>query len=228
MGCLGRTYLLETIPRSTDTDVFSCVFSIVIHECSGISVSAFTWQSAPTAHQHYHSINGESSSVPGYTRGICHHEDTRGRTVWQIYNTEVGLDSFILCAPREWLLLASSRGLSGFVRCSFWTGVWFMCSQSRAVLIFFVCFSLSVLNRIVWKRLTWRGRTKLIPSRNKSSNWSWRRWVMGLSLLSHLFFLHGFRCIYTVGKDSLNFFESLYVAFSYICTYQFFLHLCLC
>lgn len=43
----------------------------------------------------------------------------------------------------------------------------------------FLYFSFSVLNRIVWKRLTWRGRTKLIPSRNKSLSWNWRRWVDG-------------------------------------------------
>lgn len=73
-------YFLETIFSKTDY-VFSSIFLAVIYECSGVSLPAFTWQSAPTAHQHYLSINGESSSVPGYSRGICHYEDTRGRTV---------------------------------------------------------------------------------------------------------------------------------------------------
>lgn len=178
-GCLSRACFLKKILRNSDY-VFSFIFLTVMYECSGISLSAFTWQSAPTAHQHYLSINGESSSVPGYSRGICHHEDTRGRTVWQVHNTEVSLHNFFvhLGIDHCWY---SCQWMTGWVRCSFCTEVpgFLFLVLSPEQCWFFHYFSFSVLNRIVWKRLTWRGRTKLIPSRNRSLSWSWRRWVDG-------------------------------------------------
>lgn len=118
--------------------------------------------------------------MPGYSRGICHHEDTRGRTVWQIYNTEVSLHNFFVHLGIDYCWY-SCQWVTGCVRCSFCTEVpGFLClvlSPERCW--FFLYFSVSVLNRIVWKRLIWRGRTKLIPSRNKLLSWSWRRWVDG-------------------------------------------------
>lgn len=86
-----------------------------------------------------------------------------------------------LSAPVDWSLLASSPCVSGFVRCSFWTGVpgFVYLDLSPRSADPFLCFFFSALNRIAWKRLTWRGRTKLIPSRNRSLSWSWRRWVDG-------------------------------------------------
>lgn len=49
------------------------------------------------------------------------------------------------------------------------------------------------------------------------------------SLLSHLFcYMASGICVYTVGKESLNF-EYLSVVFSYICMYQFlFSYICIC
>ena len=50
------------------------------------------------------------------------------------------------------------------------------------------------------------------------------------SLLSHLFCcMASGMCVYTVGKDSLNFFEYLSVVVFYICMYQFlFSYICIC
>lgn len=223
-GCLSRPHFLETVLSKTNY-VFSFMFLTVIYECSGVSLPALTWQSAPTAHQHHLSINGESSSVPGYSRGICHHEDTWGRTVWQIYNTEVRLHNFFvhLGIDHCWY---SCQWVTGWVRCSFCTEVpGFLCLVlSQEQCWFFLYFSFSVLNRIVWKRLTWRGRTKLIPSRNKSLSWSWRRWADGKrnARLVRIFtascvLFHGPSgiCVWAGGKDSLNYLEYFYLYVSH-------------
>ena len=153
--------------------------------------------------------------MPGYSRGICHHEDTGGRTVWQVYNTEVRLKFFVSVhlgidhcwhLASGWLHVSDAFSGQEFPDFCVWTSVQISADS-------FLYSSSSVLNRIAWKRLTWRGRTKLIPSRNKSLSWSWRRWVDGnrkarlirTFTATHLCCCIGFWHMWR--KDSLTFFE---------------------